>query len=88
MLSMAVGTIQILLVDEHMRVMWGIIFLTMGVPQLGCGIIMMFVDSWGQAIVLFQLNPSIARRYLPCVVELFTLTYNKDLKSTIRIVSN
>ena len=49
MLSIAVGVIHILLVNEHMTesYIWGIAFLAMGVPQLGYGIVMIFAERLG-----------------------------------------
>jgi hypothetical protein len=48
-LSIAVGIIHILLVNEHMTesYIWGIAFLVMGVPQLGYGIVMLFAERLG-----------------------------------------
>ena len=48
-LSIAVGVIHILLVNEHMTesYIWGIAFLAMGVPQLGYGIVMIFAERFG-----------------------------------------
>lgn len=48
-LSIAVGIIHILLVNEHMTesYVWGIAFLAMGVPQLGYGIVMIFAERLG-----------------------------------------
>jgi hypothetical protein len=48
-LSISVGIIHILLVNEHMTesYVWGIAFLTMGVPQLGYGIVMIFAERFG-----------------------------------------
>jgi hypothetical protein len=48
-LSIAVGIIHILLVNEHMTesYLWGIAFLAMGVPQLGYGIVMLFAERLG-----------------------------------------
>ncbi len=48
-LSIAVGIIHILLVNEHMTesYIWGIAFLAMGVPQLGYGIVMLFAERLG-----------------------------------------
>ena len=48
-LSISVGIIHILLVNEHMTesYVWGIVFLAMGVPQLGYGIVMIFADRLG-----------------------------------------
>lgn len=49
MLSIAVGVIHILLVNEHMTesYIWGIAFLAMGVPQLGYGILIIFAERLG-----------------------------------------
>jgi len=48
-LSIAVGVIHILLVNEHMTesYIWGIAFLAIGVPQLGYGIVMIFGERLG-----------------------------------------
>ena len=48
-LSIAVGVIHILLVNEHMMesYIWGIAFLAMGVPQFGYGIMMIFAERLG-----------------------------------------
>lgn len=48
-LSIAVGIIHILLVNEHMTesYVWGIAFLAMGVPQLGYGIVIIFAERLG-----------------------------------------
>jgi hypothetical protein len=48
-LSISVGIIHILLVNEHMTesYVWGIAFLAMGVPQLGYGIVMIFAERLG-----------------------------------------
>jgi hypothetical protein len=50
-LSIAVGVIHILLVNEHMTesYIWGIAFLAMGVPQLGYGITMIFAERFETA---------------------------------------
>ena len=48
-LTISVGIIHILLVNEHMTesYVWGIAFLAMGVPQLGYGIVMILAERLG-----------------------------------------
>ena len=60
MLSIAVGLIHILLVNEHMTesYIWGIAFLAMGIPQLGYGILMIFAERLGTTTrkVLYEIG--------------------------------
>lgn len=60
MLSIAVGVIHILLVNEHMTESynWGIAFLAMGIPQLGYGILMIFAERLGTTTrkVLYEIG--------------------------------
>ena len=60
MLSIAVGVIHILLVNEHMTesYIWGIAFLAMGIPQLGYGILMIFAERLGTTTrkVLYEIG--------------------------------